>query len=179
MEYCSRGDLQEYVQRRSAAKFRGTAHLQDPRITGANGATGAGPGTSGNQTNHPVITAAPRSSGIGSNSNGDSGPATSSAVKHGLGSNNNSSAPNAHSAADAHLLPESLLWRFSSQLVSAISHLHSQRIIHRDLKPLNVFICPQEQLKVGDLGVAKLVEQDLVGGQWFHSKSGFALRWGR
>eukprot|EP00392_Amoebophrya_sp_AT5.2_P017409 g17759.t1 len=59
-------------------------------------------------------------------------------------------------------LTEDTLWRFGNQLVSAIaynSHLHAASIIHRDLKPLNVFLAEGDKVKVGDLGVSKLVEE--------------------
>eukprot|EP00391_Amoebophrya_sp_Ameob2_P001800 CAMPEP_0179004328 /NCGR_PEP_ID=MMETSP0795-20121207/13233_1 /TAXON_ID=88552 /ORGANISM="Amoebophrya sp., Strain Ameob2" /LENGTH=934 /DNA_ID=CAMNT_0020698557 /DNA_START=391 /DNA_END=3195 /DNA_ORIENTATION=+ len=56
-------------------------------------------------------------------------------------------------------LTEDTLWRFGNQLVSAIAHLHAASIIHRDLKPLNVFLAEGDKVKVGDLGVSKLVEE--------------------
>lgn len=44
---------------------------------------------------------------------------------------------------------EDQLWKFSTQLVAAIAHLHLNHIIHRDLKPLNVFLSdPGDTIKV-------------------------------
>lgn len=57
------------------------------------------------------------------------------------------------------IVGEELLWKFAEQLIGAIAHLHSHNIIHRDLKPLNVFLTDGEIIKVGDLGVSKLVEE--------------------
>lgn len=33
--------------------------------------------------------------------------------------------------------------------------LHASNIIHRDIKPANIFLCQNDVLKIGDLGVAK------------------------
>ncbi len=33
--------------------------------------------------------------------------------------------------------------------------LHGQSIIHRDIKPANIFLCANDLLKIGDLGIAK------------------------
>ena len=43
------------------------------------------------------------------------------------------------------------------QLVVALHYLHSQRVLHRDLKSLNVFLSRQMTVKLGDLGVAKVL----------------------
>ncbi len=55
-------------------------------------------------------------------------------------------------------ISEKVLWRYFWELCLALKHLHSKNIIHRDLKSLNVFLTSTGNLKVGDLGVSRLVE---------------------
>ena len=43
------------------------------------------------------------------------------------------------------------------QIAGAMAHLHLKRILHRDLKSANVFLASHNRLKIGDLGVAKLL----------------------
>merc|ERR1711871_1138229 len=55
-------------------------------------------------------------------------------------------------------ISENELWRYFWELCLALKHLHNKNIIHRDLKSLNVFLTRTGNLKVGDLGVSRLVE---------------------
>lgn len=59
-----------------------------------------------------------------------------------------------------------LLWSTKFQLVytsfschtrtrRGLQALHGQSIIHRDIKPANIFLCANDLLKIGDLGIAK------------------------
>ncbi|KAL5013141.1 hypothetical protein ScPMuIL_007411 [Solemya velum] len=55
-------------------------------------------------------------------------------------------------------LPEALIRVWISQLTGALEHIHSRNIIHRDIKPHNIFLGNQMTAKLGDLGIAKIIE---------------------
>lgn len=47
---------------------------------------------------------------------------------------------------------------FMVQIVGAIKYLHERRVIHRDLKLGNIFFDPEMNLKIGDFGLASVLE---------------------
>jgi len=55
-------------------------------------------------------------------------------------------------------LSENRVWSFFIQICIGLYHLHSQPILHRDLKTLNIFLTKENKIKIGDLGVAKIME---------------------
>ena len=55
----------------------------------------------------------------------------------------------------------SLLKSLTYQLFNGVLYLHSCHIMHRDLKPANVLITSNGIVKVGDLGLARLVYEPL------------------
>jgi NIMA (never in mitosis gene a)-related kinase len=60
-------------------------------------------------------------------------------------------------------LKENVTWNIFLQIVLGLHYLHNQKILHRDLKTANVFLMkddtqPYFLVKIGDLGVAKLLE---------------------
>jgi NIMA (never in mitosis gene a)-related kinase len=50
------------------------------------------------------------------------------------------------------------IWDFAYQICMAVEYLHSKNIIHRDIKCLNIFLTESRQIKLGDLGVSKIVQ---------------------
>lgn len=48
-------------------------------------------------------------------------------------------------------------WRLLRQILEGLMHIHAQGIIHRDLKPVNIFIDENQNVKIGDFGLAKNV----------------------
>jgi serine/threonine protein kinase len=50
-----------------------------------------------------------------------------------------------------------LLLQIASDIVRGIKYLHSQRIIHRDLKSSNLLLDKHLNVKVGDLGISRVV----------------------
>ncbi|OHT01092.1 CMGC family protein kinase [Tritrichomonas foetus] len=53
------------------------------------------------------------------------------------------------------VLPVNQIVRFSHQLLSALSYIHSNGIIHRDVKPQNLLIYRKKYLKLADFGLAR------------------------
>ena len=50
--------------------------------------------------------------------------------------------------------PERFVRRELAGILGALDVLHRGQALHRDLTPFNVFVCEQEQLKLGDFGIA-------------------------
>jgi eukaryotic-like serine/threonine-protein kinase len=44
----------------------------------------------------------------------------------------------------------------AEQLCRALAHAHAEHIVHRDIKPANVLLSRRGEVKVGDLGIARL-----------------------
>jgi NIMA (never in mitosis gene a)-related kinase len=66
-------------------------------------------------------------------------------------------------------LPEDLIWRYLIQSLLGLSHIHEKKIIHRDIKALNLFLDAQNNIKIGDLGIARALND---GSIFAHSKVG-------
>ena len=83
-------------------------------------------------------------------------------------------------AKDIACLKEHVTWNIALQVILGLNCLHNKFILHRDLKSANVFLQKDEtqtyfSVKIGDLGVAKLLEtstafaQTIVGTPYYLS----------
>ena len=55
-------------------------------------------------------------------------------------------------------LSEQQIWHFFIQISLGLAYIHSKKILHRDLKPMNIFMKKNNLIKIGDLGVAKILQ---------------------
>ncbi len=44
------------------------------------------------------------------------------------------------------------------QLLLAVGFMHTNKIVHRDLKPQNVFVDYDMNLKIGDFGISRILD---------------------
>ena len=56
---------------------------------------------------------------------------------------------------------EGELWAMAKQILDALKYLHTNNIVHRDVKTLNIFMAEDGSLLLGDLGVSKILKNDL------------------
>ena len=60
--------------------------------------------------------------------------------------------------SDKCFLKKDDVWKLFIQMSIGLYYIHSKKIIHRDIKTLNIFLTKNFDAKIGDLGVAKILE---------------------
>lgn len=62
------------------------------------------------------------------------------------------------------LFPEEQIVTWFLQMALALKHIHTRRILHRDLKTQNIFLTSKNEVKIGDFGIARILQHtyDLV-----------------
>ena len=69
-------------------------------------------------------------------------------------------------------LPEKVIARFVSEILTALDYLHKKGVIHRDLKSTNILLTEESILKLSDFGLSKLTDKkttsnDIVGSPYW------------
>lgn len=54
--------------------------------------------------------------------------------------------------------PERQILDWFVQISLAIKHIHDRKILHRDLKTQNVFLNGRNEVKIGDFGIARVLQ---------------------
>ncbi|KAI4862613.1 kinase-like domain-containing protein [Hypoxylon rubiginosum] len=66
-----------------------------------------------------------------------------------------------HTQQPRHSIPPSTVKSIMFQLLNGCQYLHSNWVLHRDLKPANIMVTSSGQVKIGDLGLARLFYKPL------------------
>ncbi|KAH9907064.1 protein kinase-like domain-containing protein [Xylariomycetidae sp. FL2044] len=66
-----------------------------------------------------------------------------------------------HTQQPRHSVPAPTVKSIMFQLLNGCQYLHSSWVLHRDLKPANIMVTSSGQVKIGDLGLARLFQKPL------------------
>ena len=64
---------------------------------------------------------------------------------------------------DQDFIAEDVIWKIFTQIVLALNECHTRKagkILHRDLKPANIFLDAQNNIKLGDFGLARVLNEN-------------------
>lgn len=66
-----------------------------------------------------------------------------------------------HSQPTRHPIPASAIKSILFQLLNGLLYLHTNWVLHRDLKPANIMVTSKGEVRIGDLGLARLFYKPL------------------
>lgn len=53
--------------------------------------------------------------------------------------------------------PEAKIWEIFLQICLGLEYLHKVKVLHRDIKTMNLFLCDEKFIRIGDLGIARVL----------------------
>jgi len=56
-------------------------------------------------------------------------------------------------------MKEEQILNWFTQIILALKHIHDRRILHRDLKCGNIFLTKSGMAKIGDFGIARVLDK--------------------
>ena len=72
-------------------------------------------------------------------------------------------------------IPEKKIWKIMIQVLIGLHYINKKNVIHRDLKTMNIFLTKDEDIRIGDMGLAKVLDyagktaHGVVGSPYFIS----------
>eukprot|EP00094_Tigriopus_californicus_P011023 TCALIF_10634-PA protein Name:"Similar to Nek1 Serine/threonine-protein kinase Nek1 (Mus musculus)" AED:0.10 eAED:0.10 QI:0/0.8/0.33/1/0.8/0.66/6/0/606 len=54
--------------------------------------------------------------------------------------------------------PEGLILKYFAQVCQALDYIHGQNILHRDIKSQNIFLTREDEVKLGDFGISRILD---------------------
>jgi hypothetical protein len=71
-------------------------------------------------------------------------------------------------------LPPAVVRAIARPLLGSLAHLHAHAVVHRDLSPCNVLVSLAGEVKLSDLGLARVLDSDAISSGGFRGKVAYA-----